>query len=67
MWWMAQRGGHSSKLIKRMVRLDVEKYKFGNRMCYEWNGLAEDVVVAGSLVKFKARLGNQLRNVGGFV
>ena len=30
--------GHSSKLFKRRVRLDVAKYKFGNRVCDEWNG-----------------------------
>ena len=45
--------GHSLKLFKRRVRLDVGKYKFGNRVCDKWNGLAEDVVIAGSLVTFK--------------
>ena len=59
--------GHSLKLFKRRVRLDVGKYKFGNRVCDEWNGLAEDVVMAGSLVTFKAKLDHHLRNVRGFV
>ena len=30
--------GHSLKLSKKRVRLDVGKYKFGNRVCDEWNG-----------------------------
>ena len=30
------------------------KYKFGNRVCDELNRLAEEVVIAGSLVTFKA-------------
>ena len=37
--------GHSLKLFKRRVRLDVGKYKFGNRVCDEWNGLADDRVI----------------------
>ena len=58
--------GHSLKLFKRRVRLDVGKYKFGNRVCVEWNGVAEDVVMAGSLVTFKAKLDHHLRNfIGG--
>ena len=59
--------GHSLKLFKRRVRLDVGKYKFGSRVCDEWNGLAEDVVMAGSLVTFKTKLDHHLRNVRGFV
>ena len=43
------------------------KYKFGNRVCDEWIGLAEGVVMAGSLVTFKAKLDHHLRNVRGFV
>ena len=58
---------HVLKLFKRRVGLDVRKYKFGNRVCDEWNGLAEDVVMAGSLVTFKAKLDHHLRNVKGFV
>ena len=43
------------------------KYKFGNRVCDEWNGLADDVVMVGSSVTFKAKLDHHLRNVWGFV
>ena len=57
---------HSLKLFKRRVRLVVGKYKFGNRVCDEWNGLAEDVVMAGSVVTSN-RLDHHLRNVRGFV
>ena len=37
------------KLFKVMVSLDVGRYKFGSRVCNEWNLLTEDVVSAGSL------------------
>ena len=49
------------------VSLDVERYKFGNRVCNEWNLLTEDVVSAGSLNTFKAKLDHHFRNVRGFV
>ena len=39
------------------------KYKFLNRVCDEWNGLVKNVVMASSLVTFKARLNHHLRNV----
>ena len=48
--------GHSLILFKRKVRLDVGKYRYGNRVCDEWNGVAEDVVMAGSLIAFKDKL-----------
>ena len=59
--------GHSFKLVKKRVSLDVGRYKFGNRVCNEWNLLTEDVVSAGSLNTFKASLDHHLRNVMGFV
>ena len=58
---------HSYKLFKKRMRLDVGRYKFGNRVCNEWNLLTEDVISAGSLNTFKARLDHHLRNVRGFV
>ena len=58
--------GYSLNLFKRRVRLVVGKYKFVNRVCDEWNGLAEEVM-ADSLVTFKAKLDHHLRNVRGFV
>ena len=49
------------------MRLDVGKNTFGNRVCDEWNRLADDVVIASSLVTFKAKLDHHLRNVRGLV
>ena len=40
---------HSFKLFKRRYRLDVGRFKFGNRVCEEWNGLDDDVVAVGSV------------------
>ena len=62
--------GHSYKLFKKRVSLDVGRYKFGNRVCKEWNlltELTEDMVSAGKLNNSKARLDHHLRNVRGFV
>ena len=59
--------GHSFKLFKKRVSLDVGRFKFGNRVCNEWNLLTEDGVSAGSLNTFKANLDHHLRNVRGFV
>ena len=38
--------GHSFKLFKKRVRLDVARFSFGNRVCTEWNRLPEAVVTA---------------------
>ena len=54
---------HSFKLFKKRVSLDVGRYKFGNRVCKVWNLLTEDVVSAGSLNTFKARLDHHLLGV----
>jgi len=48
--------GHSEKLFKKRVRLDVGKYCFSYRVCDEWNRLPGDVVNAGSVDSFKGRL-----------
>ena len=66
-WEVGMTRGHIYKLYKRRVRLDVGKYGFGSRVCNEWNLLTEDVVSAGSLITFKAKLDHHLRNVRGFV
>ena len=58
---------HSFKLLKKRVTLDVGRYKFGNSVCAEWNLLTEDVVSAGLINTFKARLDHHLRNVREFV
>ena len=57
--------GHSFELFKKRVSLDVGRYKFGSKVCNEWNVLTEDVVSAGLLNTFKARLDHHLMNVRG--
>ena len=66
-WDVGMTRGHSFKLFKKRVSLDVGRYEFGNRVCNEWNCLAEDVVSAGSLNTFKVQLDHHLRNVRRFV
>ena len=58
---------HSFKLFKKRVSLDLGKYKFGNKVCKEWNLLTEDVVLAESLNTFMARLDHHFRNVRRFI
>ena len=58
--------GHSLKLFKKRVRLDVAKFSFGNRICTEWNHLPEAVVTAPSINVFKSRLDSYLDKTRGF-
>ena len=41
--------GHSMKLAKERIRLDVRKHFFSQRVVKRWNGLSEDVVSAGTV------------------
>ena len=59
------RRGHSFKLYKKRVNLDVAKYSFGNRVCKSWNGLTEDIVTSQSINIFKGRLDKYLGKKGG--
>ena len=34
----------------------LERFKFVNRVCEEWNGLDDDVVAVGSVNTFKRKL-----------
>jgi len=58
--------GHNYKVFKRRFRLDVGKFKFGNRVCDEWNGLRDEIVNALTLNSFKAKLDNFFRHVKGY-
>ena len=58
--------GHSFKIFKRAVRLDIGKYSFGNRVCDDWNDLPVDVVNASSVNVFKGRLDQYLGKVREF-
>ncbi len=53
--------GHSFKLFKKRVRLDIAKYSFSNRICNAWNNLPRAIVEATSVNAFKNGLDNYLR------
>jgi len=53
--------GHDLKLYKKGVRLDVEKFCFGNRVCDEWNRLPEWVVNVEGVNRFRGNLDHYLR------
>ena len=36
--------GHSLKLSKKRVRLDISKYSFSNRVINEWNMLDKKII-----------------------
>jgi hypothetical protein len=59
--------GHSYKIFKKRVRLDVGKFSFKNRVCDDWNGLSEEIVSAGTLNTFKSKLDHHLRTEGGLL
>jgi len=46
--------GHSMKLFKERVRLDVAKYRFGNRVCDQWNKLPDAIVSSQGINAFKS-------------
>jgi len=54
------RRGHTYKLFKTRVRLDMVKYSFGNKVCEQWNDWSGDVVSSSSVNIFKGRLETSL-------
>ena len=59
------RRGHELKLYKRRAKLDVGKYRFGNRVVNDWNSLPTSVVEADTINSFKGKLDTYLRNIRG--
>ena len=59
--------GHSLKLNKKKVRLDVAKFSFSNRVVNEWNILDEEIISRCSLAGFKWKLDHRLRDKGGYI
>jgi len=54
--------GHSLKLNKKRVRLDVAKFSFSNRVVNEWNILDEEISSGCSLAGSKRKLDRYLRD-----
>jgi len=54
--------GHSLKLNKKRVRVDVAKFSFSNRVVNEWNILDEEIISGCSLAGFKWKLDGHLRD-----
>jgi len=59
--------GHSLKLNKKRVRLDVAKCSFSNRAVNEWNILDEEIISGCSLAGFKRKLDRHLRDKRGYI
>ena len=59
--------GHSLKLNKKRVRLDVAKFSFSNRVVNEWNILDEEIISGCSLAGFKRKLDRHLRDKRGYI
>ena len=57
--------GHSLKLTKKTVRLDVAKFSFSNRVVNEWNILDKEIISGCSLAGFKRKLDRHLRDKRG--
>jgi len=58
--------GHSQKLLKKRVGLDVGKYCFSNSVFDERNRLPGEIVNAGNVDSFKGRLDHYYRCIRGF-
>ena len=54
--------GHSLMLFKNRFNTSVGKFSFGNRIVDEWNMLPEDVVSSNSVLNFKIKLDEYLKN-----
>ena len=52
----ARTRGHTKKLFKRQLRLDLRKHFFSQRVVDEWNSLSEEIVTSETINQFKARL-----------
>jgi len=50
--------GHSLKLSSHLVKLDVHKFYFTNRICKPWNFLSEEIVTSKNVNIFKQKLGS---------
>ena len=48
--------GHSLKLHKKRVMMDLRQHFFSDRIVNMWNTLSEDIVLASSLNNFKGKL-----------
>ena len=59
--------GHSLKLNKKRVRLDVAKFSFSNRVVNEWNILDEEIISGCPLAGFKRKLDRHLRDKTGYI
>ena len=54
--------GHSMKILRDKVRLDVRRHAFSQRVVDEWNSLPQSVIEASNVNSFKARLDHHWRN-----
>jgi len=59
--------GHSLKLNKKRVRLDVGEFSFSNRVVNDWNILDEEIISGCSLAIFKRKLDRHLRDKRGYI
>jgi len=59
--------GHSLKLNKKRVGLDVAKFSFSNRVVNEWNILDKEIISGCSLAGFEQKLDRHLRDKRGYI
>ena len=58
--------GHSLKLYKRSVRLDIRKYSFSQRVINKWNLLPDELLECATSNNFKKKLDLHLQHNRGF-
>ena len=55
--------GHTMKLEKKVIRLDIRKYFFSQRVIDYWNALPQIAIDAKSINQFKSQLKIHLNNI----
>ena len=55
--------GHTMKLEKNVMHLDIRKYFFPQRVIDYWNALPQTAIYAKSINKFKSQLKIHLNNI----
>ena len=55
--------GHTMKLEKKVMRLDIRKYFFPQRVIDYWNALPQTAIDAKSINQFKIQLNIHLNNI----
>ena len=61
---LGNRRGHSEKLQKSMLRLDVRKFSFRQRVVNHWNALKQHAIDCNTVNSFKRCVDHYIKDMG---